>query len=406
MVLGGEPDTARRLLDARKDDGGLDYARALLAERDGHAAAALVIYDRLAQSSDRRERARAAVRAAELRLRTGAMTTAQAADALDHLIYAWRGDRQELALRLRVADLRASSGNWRAALALLRETGDGPVAESWPDQKPAIRARMGEVFAKALDGDAHETVSPLELVSLVEENPDLLPDGEAGRALAARVADRLLSLDLPKRGGPVLEKLMTATPPGPAKAEVGARLATLRLRQNDPAGALETLSDSTAPDLPPAVEEERTILFARATAERGAIGPATAALAALGTAAADEARASLFERANDWPGAVAALASYAQKTVPADGPLAEVPARTLLRLASAAARAGDEALLGRLRDRELPRMPAGQIAEMFRVLTEGPVQGVADLPRAAQEAALARGVPAALKSLGAAAPPP
>jgi hypothetical protein len=402
MVLGGEADAARRLLAARASDTRLDFARALLAEHDNQDAAALGIDDRLARSEDRRERYRAAVRAAELRLRSGAFTPTQAADALDKLIYAWRGDRQELALRLRVADLREASGNWRAGLALLRETGEGDLGETWADQKPAIRARMGEMFAKALSGDANTALSPLELVSLIEENPDLLPEGEAGRALAARLADRLAALDLPRRAGPVLEKLMTATPTGAARAEVGARLAALRLRLKDPAGALEALSASTAADLPVEVDEARAITFARATAARGALGPAVATLAALGTSAADEARATLLEQARDWPGAVAALSSYAQKTVSPDGTLAEAPAQLLLRLASDAAQAGDEGLLGQLRDLDLPRMPAGKLADMFRMLTERPVQGVADLPRAAQEAALARGVPAALKAM----PPP
>jgi hypothetical protein len=400
MVQGGEPDAARRLLDARKDDGALDYARAMLAERDGHAAPALALLDRLALSPDRRERARAAVQAAELRLRTGAFTTGQAADALDKLIYSWRGDRQELALRLRVAELRDQSGNWRAALTLLRETEDGSLGQTWADQLPAVHAQMAAVFAHALDGDAKSALSPIELVSLVEENPDLLPEGEAGRALAARLADRLVALDLPQRAIPVLDKLINAAPPGAARAELGARLATIRLRLKDPTGALEALSNSAAEKLPVALDETRTILFARATAARGALAPAAAVLVGLGTAAADDARAGLLEQAKDWPGAVAALSSYAQKTVPPTGPLGEAPANVLLHLASLAAQANDEALLAQLRDRELPRMPPGKLADLMRMLTERPVQGVSDLPRAAQEAALARAMPAALKSVG------
>jgi len=406
MVLGGEAAAAERLLDQRKDDAGLDLARALLADQRNQVAPALALYDRLTQSPDRKLRGRAAVRAAELRLRTGAFTAAQAADALDKLIYAWRGDRQELALRLRVAALRQQSGNWRAALALLRETGDGDLAQTWADQKPAIRARMTDVFASAVAEDAHAALQPLDLVALLDENPDLLPGGEAGRALAGRLADRLVALDLPNRADPVLAKLLAATPPGVTQAELGSRLAALRLEQGDPTGALEALSASTADKLPPPLDEARTITFARATAARGALAPAVAALAALGTPAADEVRATLLEQAKDWPGAAAALASYAQQAVPADGMLAEAPARVLLRLASAAAQAGDESLLARLRDRELARMPEGKLADMFRLLTERPVQGVGDLPRAAQEAALARAVPAALKSLAPAAAPP
>jgi hypothetical protein len=398
MTQGGEREAARRLLDDHKNDPLLDLARAMLDEADGHAAPALATLDRLAQSPDRKLRARASIRAAELRLRVGGLTIAQAADALDRLIYAWRGDEQELALRLRVAALRAESGNWRAALTLLRETA-GDMSQAWPEQRAAIRARMGDAFAQALAQDARAALPPLELVSLVEENPDLLPEGEPGRALAARLADRLAALDLPARATPVLEKLIGATPPGAARAELGARLARLQLEQGNAHTALVTLSGTTASELPPSLTENRTITFARATAAGGNLATAAATLAALDTPAADEARAGLLESAKDWPAAAAALASFAARTVPESGNLEEAGARTLLRLASAAAQAGDETLLTRLRAHDLARMPPGKLTQMFALLTESPVQGVADLPRAAAEATAAQSLPSALSAM-------
>ena len=389
MAQGGERAAARRLLDARKADASLDYARALLDEAEDHAAPALEMLDRLARSPDRKLRVRAGVRAAELRLRTDGLTTAQAADALDRLIYAWRGDGRELALRLRVAALRVTSGNWRAALALLRET-NGDLSQAWPDQRAAIRAQMTETFAEAMAQDGRAAQPPLELVSLLEENPDLLPEGEPGRALAARLADRLAALDLPARAMPVLEKLVAATPAGAARAELGGRLAALRLGGGDTHGALLALSASTAADLLPALTERRTIIFARATAAAGALPAAVASLEALDGPAADETRADLLETAKDWPGAAIALSSLAARTVPVAGPLDDAPARLLLRLASAAAQAGDEPLLARLRHHDSARMPPGKLADMFALLTASPVQGVADLPRAAREAVVAR----------------
>jgi hypothetical protein len=399
LVGGGERAAARKLLEARKDDAALDYARALLEEAEGHAAPALAILDRLAQSPDRRARARAAVRAVELRLRIGGLSTAQAAEALDRLLYAWRGGEHELALRLRVAALDAESGKWRAALALLRESADGAVAEGWAAQRKDLHRRLQETFAAALDADARKPFPPFDLVSLVDENPDLLPQGDAGRALAVRLADRLAALDLPQRAAPLLRKLTDGTPPGAARAELGERLAALELGQGDPTAALTALSDSVATDLPAELNERRTITFARASAARGALGPAVATLAALDTPAADEARAALLETAKDWPAATAALLAYAAHAVPPDGALDEAQARILLRLATAAAHAGDEAVLTSLRTHALARMPAGKLADMLRLLTDGPVENLPDLPRAAQQAALAQELPAALRAL-------
>jgi hypothetical protein len=345
MALGGERAAARQLLDSRPDDHALDLARAFLlqqeaAETGADPKPALDVYERLAHGPDRLVRARVAAHAVELRLATGPLTPAQAAEAFDKLMYSWRGDERELELRQRIAALRREAREWRPALLLLRET-----EELWPEQKPVLHALMADIFAEALVHDAATPLPPLDLVALAEENTDLLPEGEAGQALAARLADRLVALDLPRRAVPVLEKLAASSPAGPVRAAFGNRLASMRLAEADAAGALAALAVSDAPSLPAELLEARTLTFARAAAANGDLSRATAALSALGTAAADGLRAELLEAAKDWPAAEAVLHDYADKTVPADGPLDEPAARTLLRLASAAAESGDDATL-------------------------------------------------------------
>jgi hypothetical protein len=394
LVAGGETTIAGALFDALKGDATLDLARGLLQEALGNGAAALAIYDRLAQSRDQSLHAQGAVRAVELRLASGAIDAKQAADRLDKLLYVWRGDQRERMLREHLAELRARSGAWRTALALLRET-----EAIFPSDKAAIHAELADMFATLLRGDAAESLAPLELAALAEENADLLPTGAEGEALQARLADRLLALDLPKRAGPVLEKLMQAAPTDVGRASFGARLAALRLRETDVAGAFAALSASAVPDLPAELTERRTLLLSAAHARRSDTDRALATLESLDTAAADEARATIQERANDWPAAERALTEYAAKSVPREGKLDDGQRRTLLRLATAAARAGDEPALTALRQREGPRMATGPLADMFRLLTADPVRSVADLKRSGQEAAMARGLPGQLKAL-------
>jgi hypothetical protein len=245
LVAGGEIGPAVALLDTRKDDAAIDLVRAMLQEAKGDSAGALANYDRLTQSRDQLLHARAAARAVELRLASGALDAKQAADRLESLLYAWRGDRHERALRERLADLRSRTGAWRSALALLRDS-----ETLFPDDKAAIHAGLADMFAALLRDDTADTLSPLELVSVVEENADLLPTGPDGDALQGKLADRLAALDLPRRAGPVLEKLMQAANSGMARAGFGARLAALRLREGDAAGALGALDASAAADLP------------------------------------------------------------------------------------------------------------------------------------------------------------
>jgi hypothetical protein len=400
LVDGGETDAAAALLDARKDDSALEFARAMLQEARGDTAKALASYEQLARSRDQLVHARAARRVVELRLATGAIDARQAADALESLLYSWRGDQQERALRDRLAELKMRVGQWRAGLNLMRES-----EALFPDDKVAIHAALADMFTAMLREDAADALTPLDMVSVVEENTDLLPSGPDGEVLQAKLADRLLTLDLPKRASEVLETLTKAAKSGVARAGFGARLAALRLREGDPAGAMGALDASVAPDLPAELAERRTLLVAAADARRGDDDAALAALGTLDSAAADEARATVLERSSKWPEAQRALASYVARTVPAEGRLDDNQRRTLLRLATAAARAGDDAALAALRQHEGPRMQGGPLGDMFRLLTADQVRGVADLKRSGQEAALARALPADLKALLPPAPP-
>jgi hypothetical protein len=177
------------------------------------------------------------------------------------------------------------------------------------------------------------------------------------------------------------------------------RLAALRLREGDPGGAIAALVASSGNDLPDDTVQRRKLLLATATARRGDFAAAVKLIADLDSAEADGLRADIMEQAQDWWGADRALAALVARTIPSEGPLDETQQRVLLRLATAAARAGDDPTLAGLKARESVRMGSGPLADMFRLLTADPVRGTADLQRSRQEAGLARSVPAGLKAL-------
>ena len=384
MIAGGEATAAARIVRARPNDRSLDFARGMLKQDDGDTKGALAIFDRLALSPDRKLHARAAVRAVNIRLAADLMKPGQAANALDRLIYAWRGGRQELALRRELAELRAQSGEWRIALALLRHT-----EQLFPDDRSEILADLHKIFGAMLQQDGADKMPPLDLVALLDDNADLLPSGTAGEALEAHLADRLLALDLPDRAEPLLDKLMSVAPTSGGRATFGARLAVLRLRLGDAMGARQALAASAAPDLRPKLARRRVIIEARVDAKLGHPEAAANSLIALGTPRADEVRASILEDADDWPGAEKALAAYAAKTIPASGPINDTQRRTLLHLATAAAQAGDNATLATLRIHDTTRMEAGPLADLFALLTAEPIQNISDLGRAARDAVIA-----------------
>ncbi len=359
----------------------------------GASGASLAGLDAVAAGADRRMRFRAARLAAETRLARQLTGPAAAADALERLFYAWRDDPTEIALRERAAALRAEGGATRPAIALLRET-----ARLWPDETARLRGSMTELLTRAIAPDARPVLPPLEFVSMVEDNADLLPSGFAGEPVAEMLADRLSALDLPRRAAALLGRVMAASVPGTSRAILGARLAALLLSEEDAPATLAALRDSDAPDLPVAVRTARGLTAARAHMARNDRAAALADVAPLTGPAASELRAALMEQARDWAGAMAALAPILA-ALPDTGPLDAAQGKTLLRMASDAAQAGDEATLAELGRQFRDRIPVPELARVFAVLTQRPVTAVADLARAGQEATLARQLPAQLDAL-------
>ncbi len=399
MIQGGEIAPAARLLADRKNDTSLDYARALQKQAEGDTDKALELLDALAAGHDRFNRARASARAVELRLSTHRIDPGQAADALDKLIYAWRGDQRELALRERIAELRAQAGAWRVALSTFRQ------AESdFPEQAAAVHGRLKDAFASMIAGHGLGQMTPIDVVSTIDENADLMPAEGGDPALEEQLADQLLALDLPDRARSVLQKLMKSAVTVAGKARFGTTLATLEAREKDDTGAIAALDASEGHDLPPELTAKRVLLRAHAMANRGDQAGAAAILSAISTPAANEARATILEQAQDWPGAERAWSDYASTELPENGDLNDGQSRTLLRLVTAAARAADNTTLETLRTKYASRIGPGALADMFRLLTAEPVRGTSDLERAQQEATLAQSLPANLKALEVASP--
>ena len=389
MILGGETEAAGRLLAQRDQDPDLDYANALLARARGDNDAALALFDKVTNSKSAFDHARAATSATELRLAMGQLDAKGAADALEARLYAWRGDGRDLASRLRIAELRRKTGAWRAVLAQYR----GAKAD-FPGRAAEIDRSMKEAFASVPRDPALDVMPATELVALLEENADLMDDGPDGEPMRVRLAEKLMALDLPKRADSLLTKLMRTAPPGPSRAGFGATLATVRLREGDADGAILALSESSSADMPDGVRERRSLIRARVEAKRGATASALDALSGSRGQEADEARAAIFEQASDWPGARDALAVLSGRVVPESGMLDGPQLQVVLRLATAATRAGDDATLASLREKLRTRIGTGPQADMFRLLTAEPVRGTADLGRARAEMGLARALTA------------
>ncbi len=389
VLAAREPPAARRLLAGREADAAYALARARLLESTGETEQALAAYDTLREGRDRRARAIAMRRAAELRLESGALDAAGAAAALEAVLAAWRGDAMESAVRLRLAELRIEAGAPRAAFDLLRET-----AEAFPDLAAALRPRQQAALLAALGAE-----SPLAAVARFDAHHALLPAGAPSDQALATLAERLAALDLPERARAVLGRALARAEGAEARARIGLQLAELALGAEDAAAARAALADTAASDLPDPLRQARLLAEARALARQGATAEAAARYREAGPLAGAELAEVLAAR-QDWAGAAAALLGHLETTLPAPGEALDAAARRLVaRAAALLALAGDEAGLAALREREAPRMSGGAFEEAFGLLTSARLSGADDLPRARRELELARALPARLEAL-------
>jgi hypothetical protein len=264
---------------------------------------------------------------------------------------------------------------------------------------------MKNTFADMIRDQNEQHTSPIDFVTTVDENADVALDTGDDDALQQALADRLLALDLPDRAKPILEKLMRSAKSDTAKARFGASLATLDAHEGDDAAAQSVLDASKAPSLPPALTEQRTILRAEVVARLGNPAAGAAMLVPFRTGGATEARAQILENASNWPGAEQAWSDCVALTLPDSGMLSEAQTRMMLRLATATARASDDASLADLRVKYGSRVGPGPLGDMFRLLTAEPVRTTADISRSQREISLAASLPADLKALRASTPP-
>lgn len=348
LIEGGAVPEAAALMEGAPLETPLArFVAARLAEARGEATAREA-YAALAEGRDADARARALARLAELRVAEG---PAIAAEAMERAAAAWRGDARELALRLRAAELRLAAAQPRQALALLRET-----EALFPEAGAALRERLGAAVTGVI---ADAATPPHEAARLHAEHLGALPADPALDAALARVAERLMALELPGDAAALLRRALDRSTD---RAGLSLRLAEARLAEGDAAAALDALRGGAA--LAGEAGLRRALAEATARQRLGDIAGAAGVLRGLGPEGAPR-LVELLAGAGDWPGAAEALAAL----LPAEGPLSAEGRRDALRLASFRTLADDGAGLARLAEQFGPRMRGGDFAEAFATLT-------------------------------------
>jgi tetratricopeptide (TPR) repeat protein len=337
--------------------------RSLQLQDDTEAAEKL--WRQVAASSHLASRTRARLALLDLGLENGSITMEQAAKELDRLRYTWRGDQFEFALLQRLGDIYVASGRYRKGLRALRQ-----AAAYFPEspQSQGVAQRMRDVFAGIYLDGASQGLSPLKALSLYQEFKELTPAGARGDEVIARLADRLIDIDLLDRAAELLDSQVRYRLKGGPKARAGLRLAMVRLLDQKPEAALAALDHSKTENLPENLARDRRYLRVRALADLERWDDAQVLLGIDDSADAMRLRADIFWAREDWIGAAVVLGRLALDAPPADRPLSEAEREVLVNLAVALTLAGDHAKLRELGRTFADAMASGPRKHVFALL--------------------------------------
>ena len=338
VLLAGQDPDALRAIDLLPDSAAIRLARAEARARLGHPADALAALAVLARSRDIAVMANSLRDMIRLKLASGRLTAAAAADLLDAHRLDWRVTGQEAPAlieeaddRLRVPDARAAFELWHEALAL-----DPTVRAQVEPRRLAALSQLAEPASAA-------RVSASDYASIIAENADLIA---ANGDLAARteliLADKFADLGLEDHAAATLERLVLPMPAGTARAMINTRLASVDVARGAPAAATAALSRDDEAGCPIALVDRRNLIRARALDMVGKSADALALLAAATNEDAVLLKAQLLMERQDWHAALVPLNELFHR-LPVRGPLDSTQGAVVLQLVAASVRDGTAA---------------------------------------------------------------
>lgn len=367
LVADGNTGAAQALFAALPHDHDLDLARAEALQEEHHPHAALAAFDALVGGSDQRMAGIARSRSILLRYRLHRIDARIAAALLARHVYDWRGPRHEYDVRVAMARLRASAGEWPLAL-----TGLHRAEQLLPADRDRFRQIRGDLFGRLVSTGALDQLGPVAAISVIRNNIGMIPEGDAGSAILKILARHLVALDLPGAAAPIIRDMIARSSDSVSRARLGLGLARIEIGAGHLKQAEAALDSTASSGINRELAASRQFVADEITARQGS-SEALASLARSGDSSALALSAHLAARRHDWKAEQSALRQLAVIEVPSTGPLDARAAGIVTQWASAASEGGDTATLARLRALYLGRLPRGHDTALFDTLTANPV---------------------------------
>ncbi len=281
----------------RGERGDIKFHKARIAMSRNDLDVAKKIWQDLTTSRDTYNAVRSEYALINLGIKQDEITFKEAIKRLTKLRYRWRGDRFELAVLRRQAELYIDNNDYFNGLAAMRT-----AVTYFPNDILAekMAEKMTNIFSDLYLNKTADKLPPLRALAIYDEFRELTPSGPDGDDMLEKLADRLIGVDLLNRADALLLHQVKFRLQGEEKARVGAKLALIRLFNKDPNGAIKALDNTNFPQIDFDLENDRRRVRAKAYFEIGDIAMAIKLLTGDITDEADMLRRDIFWHDENW----------------------------------------------------------------------------------------------------------
>ncbi len=352
-----------------------EYLKGEAARQKGDFAATKKAWEPLTKGRDDLYRAKAGLALSRLLIDRKEMKPDQAIDTLERLRYSWRGDQLEAQINYWLGKTYFEAGQYVKGLNIMKDAanyaGDSGLADS-------IRGEMTDTFVKLFTTEELKKVSPLDAAALYEQFRGFVPADARGDAVTQKLADHLVRSDLLERAGNLLQQQLDHRLQGLEAYKVAVRLAAIRLLDDKPSRAMETLNKAKTilAELPeelktPQRSMEIALLRARSLSQLGRPDQAIELLRNLPAHVdVNRLKADIAWNAQYWEDAGIALDEVIEDlNISLTRPLSGENAALILQRALALNLANDRIGLSNMREKYLQAMSQTEKSRIFEVIT-------------------------------------
>jgi len=238
---------------------------------------------------------------------------------------------------------------------------------------------MADSFASLYLDDAADKLAPVTAIALYDEFRELTPPGKKGDRLVRKLAERLIDIDLLERAGKLLQAQIEFRLLGIDKADAGAELARVHIRNREPEKALVSLKETEVAGIPPELAERRRLIQARALHNLKRTPEALSLLKEDKSVGADRMRVEIYWANQDWANTAQALRRLVRTYELEPGQtVTDEQAKTILNLATTLTLSGNQRAINRLRKDYGPAMDGSQFRDAFRLIATAQSLGLID----------------------------